>query len=93
MKSAHELTSRMGFGCNGDHREVAYRAGVRAIRLSPFDDGEGTPIHDFVSWTRLDSLAASEGEAVASAWRIRAERGDGTRQAVPTIFGKLPKGK
>jgi hypothetical protein len=88
MKSAHELTSRMGFGCGGDQNEVAFRAGIRAIRLSPFDDGEGTPIHDFVSWTRIDSLAASEGEAIASAWRIRAERGDGTRVSAATIFGK-----
>jgi len=88
MKSAHELCSRIGFGCAGDHREVAFRAGIRAIRPSPFDDGEGERIHDFVSWTRIDSLAASEGEAIASAWRIRAERGDGSRPAVPTLFGK-----
>ena len=82
-----EIAARLGYGCGGDTAEALFRAGFRAIRPSPFDDGEGAPIHDFVSWTRLDALAAREGEAVAATWRRRATREDGSHASARAIFG------
>lgn len=92
-----EIAARLGYGCGGDTAETLWRAGFRAIRTSPFDDGEGTPIHDFVSWTGLDAAAASEGDAVAATWRRHGYSRDGSERSIGGIFGKVkpttPKGK
>ena len=82
-----EIIERIGFGCGGDAAETLFRAGFRAVRPSPFDDGEGTPIRDFVSWTGLDATSTREGEAVARGWRLRAVREDGAHASARAIFG------
>ena len=84
-----EIIERIGFGCGGDAAETLFRAGFRAIRPSPFDDGEGSPIRDFVSWTRLDAAAASEGEAVAATWRRHGYSPCGSERSTQGIFGKV----
>ncbi len=84
-----EIIEKVGYGCGGDTAEVLFRAGFRAIRPSPFDDGEGAPIHDFCSWTRLDAAAASEGEAVAATWRRHGYSRDGSERSTQGIFGKV----
>jgi hypothetical protein len=86
-----EIIEKIGFGCGGDTAETLFRAGFRAIRPSPFDDGEGTPIRDFVSWTGVDARAASEGQAVAATWRRHAEDADGSVKSIGSIFGKGKK--
>lgn len=84
-----EIVSMIGFGCNGDRNETLFRAGFRAIRPSPFDDGEGAPIRDFCSWTGVDASAASEGNAVAATWRRHGYSACGSERSTQGIFGKV----